>query len=221
MSGRGRHASDRAMATTAQRTGRVFAVRHGETAWSVSGQHTGSTDIPLTDRGRDLATRLRPVLSGQSFGCALTSPLARARQTCALCGLGEIATIDSDLAEWRYGDYEGLTPAQIEQNAPGWLIFRDGCPGGESPDEVGVRADRLIARVRAVDGDAVLFSHGHLLRVLAARWLGMPPRAGQHFLLDTGTLGVLSYYRSVPAIRTWNAPLIEAFGPGRAPGDKR
>jgi broad specificity phosphatase PhoE len=206
---------------TAAPVGRLFAVRHGETEWSLSGQHTGTTDVPLTDRGRELAGRLRPVLSGQSFSVALSSPLVRARETCALSGLGEVAKIDADLVEWDYGQYEGLTPAQIHDRAPGWLIFRDGCPGGESPGDVGARADRVIERLRATGGDAVVFSHGHLLRVLAARWLGLPPGAGQHFLLDTGTLGVLGYYRSVPAIRMWNAPLVEAFGPGRAPGDLR
>ncbi len=210
------------MATVAPSpTGRLFAVRHGETEWSLSGQHTGKTDVTLTDRGRELARRLRPVLTGQSFALALTSPLARARETCVLCGLGDITTIDSDLVEWDYGQYEGLTPAQIHERAPAWLIFRDGCPGGESPNEVAARADRVIARVRTADGDAVVFSHGHLLRVLAARWLGLPAIAGQHFLLDTGTLGVLSNYRGVPAIKIWNAPLVEAFGPGRSEGDLR
>jgi probable phosphoglycerate mutase len=129
--------------------------------------------------------------------------------------------IDRDLVEWNYGEYEGMTPAQIQATSPGWVIFRDGCPSGETPDEVGVRVDRAIARVRTVDGDVVIFSHGHLLRVLAARWLGLPPGAGQHFLLDTGTLGVLSEYRGVPAIKIWNAPLIEAFVPGYLPGDSR
>lgn len=143
----------------------------------------------------------------------LTSPLARAVETCALSGLGDVAKIDTDLVEWDYGRYEGLTTAEIHETAPGWLIFRDGCPGGESPAEVGARVDRVIARVRAAKGDAVLFAHGHLLRVMAARWLGLPPSAGQHFLLDTATLDVLDYYRGVPAIKIWNAPLIEAFGP--------
>jgi len=210
------------MTTTAARPqGRVFAVRHGETEWSLSGQHTGATDIPLTERGRDLARRLGRVMSGQSFELVLTSPLARARQTCDLCGLGGSARIDGDLVEWNYGQYEGLTPAQIEAARPGWLIFRDGCPGGETPDAVGIRVDRVIARVRAVEGDVVLFAHGHVLRVLAARWLGLPAAAGRQFLLDTGTLDVLSYYRGLPAIKIWNAPLVEAFRPGFSPGDGR
>lgn len=194
------------MATAAPGSRRVVAVRHGETAWSLSGQHTGTTDIPLTDNGRRLATRLRPVLAREAFALVLTSPLQRARETCALCGLGDAAALEPDLVEWNYGKYEGLTPAQIHVTAPGWLIFRDGCPGGEMPDEVGARVDRVIARARAVEGDVALFAHGHVLRVLAARWLGLPPGAGQHFLLDTGTLNVLSYYRGVPALKTWNAP---------------
>lgn len=190
-------------------TARVFAIRHGETAWSLSGQHTGTTDIPLTDNGRRLATRLQPLLAKTSFGLVLTSPLQRAHQTCVLSGLSPAAVIDADLVEWNYGKYEGLTPAQIHVAAPGWLIFRDGCPGGETPAEVGARVDRVIARARAADGDVALFAHGHVLRVLVARWLGLPPGAGQHFLLDTGTLNILSYYRDVPAIKTWNARALE------------
>jgi probable phosphoglycerate mutase len=185
---------------------RVVAVRHGETAWSLSGQHTGSTDLPLTDNGRRLAARLRGGLAAASFVLVLTSPLQRARETCALCGLGDAAVLEPDLVEWNYGKYEGLTPQQIHASAPGWLIFRDGCPGGETPAEVGARVDRVIARARATRGDVALFAHGHVLRVLAARWLGLPPGAGQHFLLDTGTLNVLGYYRGVPALKTWNAP---------------
>lgn len=182
----------------------VFAIRHGETEWSVSGQHTGATDIPLTDNGRRLAERMRPVLADKAFALVLCSPMQRARDTCALAGLGDKAVIDADLAEWNYGEYEGLTPKQIHQGIPGWLIFRDGCPGGESPGQVGARVDRVIARARAVAGDVALFAHGHVLRVLAARWIGLPAGAGQHFLLDTGTLCVLGYYRDVPALRVWN-----------------
>jgi probable phosphoglycerate mutase len=188
--------------------GKVVAVRHGETAWSLSGQHTGTTDIPLTENGRRLAARLRPVLAREAFALVLTSPLQRARETCALVGLGDAAVVDADLVEWNYGKYEGLTPAQIHATAPGWLVFRDGCPGGETPAEVGARVDRVIARARAVEGDVALFGHGHALRVLAARWLGLPPGAGQHFLLETGTWNVLSYYRGVPAVKTWNAPVL-------------
>jgi probable phosphoglycerate mutase len=185
----------------------VFAIRHGETAWSLSGQHTGTTDIPLTDNGRRLAARIRPVLEAEVFARVITSPLQRARETCELAGLGTGAVLDADLAEWNYGEYEGLTPKQIHEKAPGWLIFRDGCPRGETPEQVGTRADRVIARARAASGDVALFAHGHVLRVLVARWLGLAPGAGQHFLLDTGTLNVLGYYREIPAVKIWNAPL--------------
>ena len=185
----------------------LFVVRHGETAWSLTGQHTGRTDIPLTENGRRLAGRLRPALAKETFSLVLVSPMQRARQTCELAGLGTAAVIDPDLVEWNYGEYEGLTPKQIDEKAPGWLIFRDGCPGGELPAQVGARVDRAIARARAVEGDVALFAHGHVLRVLVARWIGLPAGAGQHFLLDTGTLCVLGYYREIPAVKIWNGPL--------------
>jgi probable phosphoglycerate mutase len=185
----------------------VFCIRHGETEWSLNGRHTGVTDIPLTDNGRRLAVRLRPVLARQTFALVLVSPLRRARETCALAGLGDQAEVEPDLAEWNYGEYEGLTSEQIQQSRPGWLIFRDGCPGGETPAEVGARADLVIAHARAASGEVALFSHGHMLRVLAARWIGLPAEGGQGFLLDTGTLCVLGHYREAPAIRIWNAPL--------------
>jgi broad specificity phosphatase PhoE len=185
----------------------VFAIRHGETAWSLSGQHTGTTDIPLTDNGRQLAERMRSVLAIKAFELVLCSPMQRARETCELAGLGDKAVIDPDLVEWNYGEYEGLTPEQIHEKAPDWLIFRDGCPGGEMPEQVGARVDRVVARVRAVEGNVALFAHGHVLRVLVARWIELPPGAGQHFLLDTGTLSVLSYYYELPAVRAWNGPL--------------
>jgi probable phosphoglycerate mutase len=184
----------------------VFAIRHGETAWSLSGQHTGTTDIPLTDNGRKLAEQIRPVPARNAFRLVLCSPMQRARETCELAGFGDKAVIDSDLVEWNYGAYEGLTPKQIHEVAPGWLLFRDGCPGGEKPEQVGARVDRVIARLRAVNGDVVLFAHGHVLRVLVARWIGLPSGGGQHFLLDTGTLCVLGYYREVPAVKIWNGP---------------
>jgi probable phosphoglycerate mutase len=188
----------------------VFAIRHGETAWSLSGQHTGTTDIPLTDNGRRLAERMRPVLAKEAIALVLCSPMQRARETCELAGLGDKAVIDPDLAEWNYGQYEGLTPKQIHEGAPGWLVFRDGCPGGgESPEQVGARVDRVIGRARAADADVALFAHGHVLRVLVARWIGLPAGAGQHFLLDTGTLCVLGYYRDLPAVRVWNGPLVD------------
>lgn len=186
----------------------VYLARHGETEWSLSGQHTGITDIPLTENGRNLAKRLAPVLATERFALVLTSPLERARKTCELAGLGAHAEIDRDLVEWNYGEYEGLTPKQIDAQAPGWMIFTDGCPGGESPAQVSARADRLVARVRSVEGDVALFAHGHVFRVFAARWLGLPATAGCHFLLDTATLSILSYYRNLPAIRRWNAMLV-------------
>jgi broad specificity phosphatase PhoE len=186
----------------------VFAIRHGETAWSLSGQHTGTTDIPLTDNGRRLAEQMGPVLARHAFGLVLCSPMQRARDTCRLAGLGDAAMIDPDLVEWNYGNYEGLTLEQIRETVPDWLIFRDGCPAGEMPEQVGARVDRVIARARAAKTDVALFAHGHVLRVLGARWIGLPAGAGQHFLLDTGTLCVLGRYREVPAVKIWNGPLI-------------
>ena len=182
-------------------------IRHGETAWSLSGQHTGTTDIPLTGNGRRLAGRMRPVLAREKFALILVSPMQRARETCQLAGLRNAAVVDPDLMEWNYGEYEGLTSEQIREIAPGWQIFRDGCPGGEAPVQVGARVDRVIARARAADGDVALFAHGHVLRVLAARWLGLPAGAGRHFLLDTGTLAVLGDDHETPAVRIWNWPL--------------
>jgi broad specificity phosphatase PhoE len=187
----------------------VFAIRHGETAWSLSGQHTGTTDIPLTENGRRLAERMRPVLATNAFELVLCSPMQRARETCELAGLGDKVIIEPDLVEWDYGDYEGLTPKQIHEVAPGWLIFRDGCPGGEAPDQVGARVDRVIERARAVAGNTALFAHGHVLRVFVARWIGLPASGGQHFLLNTGTLCVLGYYHEIPAVRIWNGPLLD------------
>ena len=186
---------------------RIYVVRHGETAWSLSGQHTGVTDIPLTENGRAVARRLQPILAQASFALVLTSPLSRARETCELAGLGNDALVEPALMEWGYGGYEGLTPKQIHARRPGWMIFRDGCPGGETPEEVGARADRVIARVRAAPGDVALFAHGHIFRVLVARWIGLPATAGGHFLLDTATLNILGYYRDTPAVKVWNAPI--------------
>jgi probable phosphoglycerate mutase len=190
----------------------LVLVRHGETEWSLSGRHTGTTDLPLTERGREQARRLAPLLAGRDFALVLTSPLQRARTTCELAGLGGQAQIEPDLVEWNYGEYEGLTPEEIERRAPGWMIFTDGCPGGESPQQVGRRVDRILGRVRGAGGDVALFAHGHVLRLLAARWLGLPPADGRHFLLDTATLSVLGHYRGAPALRRWNVP-IEG-GPG-------
>ena len=200
--------SQRSEVMTVEPVQQVYLVRHGETEWSLSGQHTGRTDIPLTDNGRTVARQLAPVLAKEIFALVLTSPLARARETCALAGLGERAQIDRDLMEWNYGEYEGLTSGQIHAQRPGWMLFSEGCPGGESPEQVGARADRVISRVRALEGHVALFAHGHFFRVFAARWLGFPVAAGCHFLLDTATLNILSYYRGIPAVKRWNAMLI-------------
>jgi len=187
----------------------VVVVRHGETAWSRSGQHTGSTDIPLTPAGEAAAARLEPLLAGVGFAQVLSSPLQRARRTAELAGFSGRLRLDADLVEWNYGAYEGLTSAEIQAQAPGWLVFSDGCPAGESPGQVAARVDRLLARVRAEQGPALLFAHGHLLRVLVARWLELPPSEGRRFLLDTATLNVLSHYKGVPALGCWNAPTVE------------
>lgn len=186
---------------------KVYLVRHGETEWSLSGQHTGVTDIPLTENGRAAARFLQPVLVQESFDLVLTSPLARARETCELAGLGDHGVVEADLMEWNYGEYEGLTPLQIHARRPKWMIFRDGCPGGESPRQIAERADRVIAKAHATEGNVALFAHGHIFRVLVARWIGLSARAGQHFLLGTATLNILGYYHDAPALRMWNAPM--------------
>jgi probable phosphoglycerate mutase len=186
----------------------VFLIRHGETEWSLNGRHTGSSDIPLTENGRQVARLWQPYAATRTFALVLSSPLQRARQTCELAGLAAQAQIEEGLREWNYGDYEGLTPGQIRALQPDWLIFRDGCPGGESPDQVAERVDRVIARIRAATGNVAVFAHGHVLRVVGARWLGLPACAGSHFLLETATLCVMSSYHGVPAVKRWNAPLI-------------
>ena len=187
----------------------LWLIRHGETEWSLAGKHTSVTDLPLTARGELQAAALRRALVGLSPSLVLCSPRLRAQATAKLAGLA-ISDTDPDLAEWNYGEYEGLTSRQIREQAPGWLLFRDGCPGGETPQDVGARADRVIARVREVDGNVALFAHGHILRVLAARWIALPASAGQHFLLDTGTLSVLGYYQETPAMKIWNAAFANA-----------
>jgi probable phosphoglycerate mutase len=187
---------------------RVYLIRHGETEWSLNGRHTGTTDIPLTDNGRNVARQWKPILRHLSLACVLTSPLQRARETCELAGLGAQAQIDVDLTEWNYGEYEGLTPQQIRAKRPTWMIFRDGCPGGESPVQIQARIDRVIGKIRAVGGDVALFAHGHLLRSFAARWLGLEADHGAFFLLDPATVSVMSSYHGVPAVKRWNAPLI-------------
>jgi broad specificity phosphatase PhoE len=184
----------------------IYLVRHGETAWTVSGQHTGLTDIPLTERGEHEARQLGKHLHGTSVTRVFTSPLQRARRTCELTGFFQGAQIDSDLVEWDYGDYEGLTSVQIRQKNPQWRIFRDGGPGGESVAAVSARADRVIARLKELDGDALIFSSGHFTRVLAARWLGLDASCGRFLLLSTTTLSILGYDhdRTEPVIRLWN-----------------
>jgi broad specificity phosphatase PhoE len=184
----------------------VYLARHGETAWTLSGQHTGLTDLPLTERGERNARRLQERLQGLTFAKVLTSPLQRARRTCELAGFGAVAEIDGNLVEWNYGEYEGRRSADIHRERPDWQLFRDGCPGGESPGEVGARADNAIKRVRVIEGNVLLFSSGHFLRVLAARWLGFAPGAGRCFLLSTASLSALSYEHNLsqPAIRLWD-----------------
>ena len=184
----------------------IYLARHGETAWSLSGQHTGLTDLPLTERGERNASRLGERLRGLTFARVLTSPLQRAARTCELAGFGTVAEVEGDLLEWNYGDYEGRRTVEIHAERPDWQLFRDGCPGGESPDQVGARADRVVSRVRAVQGDVLLFSSGHFLRVFAARWLGLEPAGGRYFLLSTASLSALSYEHNLsePVLRLWN-----------------
>jgi broad specificity phosphatase PhoE len=184
----------------------VALARHGETEWSLSGQHTGLTDIPLTANGEAQARRLGERLRGMRFAKVLTSPLQRAHRTCALAGFGDQCEVVSDLVEWDYGDYEGVRTHDILKDRPGWQLFLDGCPGGESPDQAAARADKIIARIRAIDGDVLCFSSGHFSRVLGARWLGLPPKAGSHFILGTATLSILGYEHDLtePVMRLWN-----------------
>ncbi len=184
----------------------LYLARHGETAWSLSGQHTGLTDLPLTEQGERNARNLGPRLAGLTFAKVFTSPLQRATRTCELAGFAAAAEVDRDLVEWDYGDYEGLRTAEIHDKRPEWQLFRDGCPGGESPDQIGARADRVVSRVRAVKGDVLIFSSGHFLRVLAARWLGLEPVNGRLFMLKTASLSALGYENelSQPVISLWD-----------------
>jgi broad specificity phosphatase PhoE len=185
----------------------VYVARHGETPWSLSGQHTGLTDLPLTDRGERNARRLGERLEGLTFAKVFTSPLQRAARTCELAGFDAGVEVDRDLLEWNYGEYEGRRTAEILAERPGWQLFRDGCPGGESPDQIGARADRVVSRLRSIQGNVLLFSSGHFLRMLAARWLGLEPAAGRYFLLSTASLGMLAYEHNnltEPVIRLWN-----------------
>jgi probable phosphoglycerate mutase len=184
----------------------AYLARHGETAWTVTGQHTGRTDLPLTGRGEGNAQRLRERLTGLTFATVFTSPLARARKTCELAGFGSVAQIDGDLVEWDYGEYEGRLTLDILKERPDWLLFRDGCPGGESPDQVAVRADRVVQRLRAATGDVLVFSSGHFLRMLATRWIGVEPVNGASLTLGTASLSALGYEHSTSraTIRLWN-----------------
>ncbi|MCJ2092311.1 histidine phosphatase family protein [Methylobacterium sp. J-072] len=184
----------------------ITLVRHGETAWSLSGQHTGRSDIPLTPVGEAAARALAPRLAAGSYAAVWSSPSSRAVTTCDLAGFGENRIIDPDLAEWDYGAYEGRTTKEILAERPGWRLFRDGCPGGENAAAVAARADRVIARIRALDADLILFSSAHVLRVLAARWIGLPPEGGALLVLGTASVSVLGYEhdRSEPVLRGWN-----------------
>jgi broad specificity phosphatase PhoE len=186
----------------------AYVARHGETAWSLSGQHTGLTDLPLTPSGERNARRLGERLKGMTFAKVLTSPLQRAARTCELAAFGSVADTDPDLVEWNYGQYEGLRLDEILRQRPDWQLFRDGCPGGESPTQISLRADRVVARVRAIPGNVLLFSSGHFIRVLAARWLDLAAGAagGKYFVLNTASLSALGYEHnpSQPVIRLWN-----------------
>jgi broad specificity phosphatase PhoE len=184
----------------------IYLARHGETAWSLTGQHTGRTDLPLTERGERNARMLGKRLAAVAFVKVLTSPLQRAARTCNLAGFGSVADVDPNLVEWDYGDYEGLRTAQIRATRPDWQLFRDGCPNGESPALVGERADRVASRLRAIEGNVLIFSSGHFLRVLAARWLGLEPIAGRFFMLKTASLSAIGYENTLsqPVIQFWD-----------------
>lgn len=183
---------------------RLVIVRHGATEWSISGQHTSVTDLPLLPEGRQQAESVPPKLAEFTFSSVLCSPLRRARETCELAGFAGRAEIDEDLIEWRYGDYEGLTSPQIWEQNPRWNLWRDGCPGGESPGQLAVRADRLLQRIAGVEGDVLAFAHGHILRVLSVRWLALDVTAGAHFKLETASIGVLGHERSTPVVERWS-----------------
>jgi len=201
----------------------TYLARHGETAWTISRQHTGGTDLPLTAHGQAEAVRLAERLAVLRFAAVFTSPLQRAVQTCELAGFGSTAEVEPDLLEWNYGAYEGRTSADILAERPDWQLFRDGGPGGESPDQVGARADRVVHRVRGIEGDVLLFSSAHFLRVFVARWLGLEPGAGRYFLLGTGSLSAVGYEhdRSEPVIRLWDEMAPEwRIGAAQARGQR-
>jgi probable phosphoglycerate mutase len=185
---------------------KIYLARHGETAWSLTGQHTGLTDLPLTERGQEEARHLGKRLAELSFAKVFTSPLQRAARTCELAGFGAVAEKDADLVEWNYGKYEGRRTTEIRAEAPDWQLFRDGCPGGETPAQIGARADRVLSRLRSVNGNVLVFSSGHILRVLTARFLGLEPAGGKLFTLSTASLSVLGFENDLshPVIRLWN-----------------
>jgi broad specificity phosphatase PhoE len=190
----------------------IYLVRHGETKWSLSGQHTGLTDLPLTKGGEEQARRLRRRLTSMTFAKVLSSPLQRALRTCELSGYGSVAEVDRDLVEWNYGNYEGRKRPEILTERPRWNVFRDGCPNGESPEDVAIRADRVLSRIRQVDGNVLIFSSGHFLRVFMARWLSLEPSGGRFFKLGTATLSVLAYdhnNRDEPVLRLLNESVME------------
>jgi broad specificity phosphatase PhoE len=187
----------------------IWLIRHGETEWSRSGAHTGRTDIPLTAAGRERAAAIGRYLAGRRFALVLVSPLERARETCRLAGYGDAAQVEPNLREWDYGDYEGRTTAEIRQTTPGWLLWNDVVPGGETVEQVGARADATIARALAADGDVALFAHGHVLRILAARWIGLSPDAGRLLALDTASLSRLGYEHETQVVTRWNLSVSE------------
>ncbi len=187
-----------------ERPPEIWLIRHGETEWAATGRHTGRTDIPLTDGGRRQAAALGRHLGGRPFALVLTSPLGRARETCGLAGYGNVAETTDDLLEWDYGDYEGRTSIEIRREVPGWTVFKDGVPHGESASDVGRRADNVIKRAATAGGDVALFAHGHLLRVLGARWLGLPPEGGRLLALGTAAVSVLRYERETRVLIVWN-----------------
>ena len=184
----------------------IWLIRHGQTAWTLSGAHTGRTDLPLTEAGRENARAVGRWLAGRKFAQVLVSPLSRARETCRLAGYGDVAQVDANLCEWNYGDYEGRTTADIRKERPDWFLWRDGPLNGETVEQVGVRAEAVLARVADVDGDVALFAHGHLLRILTTRWLGLPPDCGRMFALGTATVSTLGFERETKVISQWNLP---------------
>jgi broad specificity phosphatase PhoE len=188
----------------------IYLIRHGETEWAKNGRHTGRTDIPLTDAGREQAGFLLPIFDEVKFTRILSSPLQRALETAKLAGLGSRVELDKDLLEWAYGDYEGLTTKEIRDQVPDWSVWTHPCPNGETIDQISLRADRVVATLRSIEGNVAIFSHGHFLRVLVSRWVGLSANHGSRFLLGTSTLSILAYENATPVIKTWNGPLITA-----------